>query len=139
MLDPYLSRNNWIKVGFREGGSERFAPPPPPTISEIRPPADPKGPLLCYFRIIIFGDGPLNLSKGVFAVQKNWSKWGLYSDLGELRKSIWSTLGKKKVDKIFTLFENPPPYTRENLRSTPDQVNTVIALLLFLFAVYQKM
>ena len=25
------------------------------------------------------------------AVQKIWSKWGLYSDLGDLRKTLWST------------------------------------------------
>ena len=27
--------------------------------------------------------------KNLTAAQKNWSKWGLYSDLRELRKSIW--------------------------------------------------
>ena len=34
--------------------------------------------LACFFKILP-------------AKQKIWSKWGLFSDLGELRKSIWST------------------------------------------------
>ena len=29
--------------------------------------------------------------KNLPALQKIWSKWGLYSDMGELRKSIWSS------------------------------------------------
>ena len=39
-----------------------------------------------------------------------WSKWRLYGDLEELRKSIWSP--EKKVDKIFEFFlrkSAPPP------------------------------
>ena len=58
-------------------------------------------------------------SKVLPAAQKFRPKQGLclFSALGELGKSIWST-PKKKVDKIFA----PPP--RENLRSAPARHQT---------------
>ena len=52
-------------------------------------------------------------------VAENLSKWGLYSDFGELRESIWSTW--KKVDTIWEfLFKNLPCSPREYSRSATD-------------------
>ena len=49
-----------------------------------------------------------NLFCGLLFSEK-WSKWGLYSDLRELRKTIGSML-KKMVGKTFkNLFEIQPP------------------------------
>ena len=49
------------------------------------------------FLVTIFQKVPQKAFLGLFlkkklpAVQKIWSKWGFYRDLGALRKSIWST------------------------------------------------
>ena len=62
--------------------------------------------LACFF---------INLS----AAQKFWSKWGLYSDLGELQKINLVDL-KKRSTNLRHFFENsPPPPPRENPRSAP--------------------
>ena len=98
------------------GAVGRTPPPPPPTLRNsipCRPKGSPlctilrhpflvtdakiflKAPLAPIYILILRGDRAKKNS-GLFfqvlpAAQKNWSKWGLYNDLGELRKSIWST------------------------------------------------
>ena len=39
--------------------------------------------------------------------QKIWSRWGLYSDLGELRKSIWSTQNKRSTKTFLKVCPSP--------------------------------
>ena len=60
-------------------------------------------------------EGGVRAKKALFLVEifPKVPKNELYSGLGELRKSVWSTL--KKVDKFFNFFlENPFPPSRNS-------------------------
>ena len=47
--------------------------------------------------------------KNLPAAQTIWPNKGHYSVLGELKKSIWSTLKKRSTKFSHFFFENPPP------------------------------
>ena len=76
-LDSY-----WQSVA--DFGWKRTPPPPPPP-SGIWPPADPKVPPFVLFWDIYFWRGTLKF-------------FSIYSDLGELRKSIWVIDLKKSTN-----------------------------------------